>query len=151
LERDQKVDYLVVETTGLADPLPIILTFLRSEFRDRLRLDAIVTIVDAENFSVDLFDSQAAYNQLRYADFILLNKCDLTGEASLNAVEAKICRIKPGARVVRTTRSAVPLPLVLSVGLFDPDRYLDDPMVREADGHEHLATDGFGAVSFASD
>src|SRR5215813_5673237 len=62
LEREPKVDYLVVETTGVADPLPIILTFLRSEFRDRIRLDSIIAIADAGNFSLDLFDSEAARN-----------------------------------------------------------------------------------------
>src|SRR5215831_4420317 len=66
LERREPVDYVIVETTGLADPLPIILTFLRSEFRDRVRLDSVITVADAENFSLDLFDSPAAHNQFRY-------------------------------------------------------------------------------------
>ena len=55
LERQDKIDYLVVETTGLADPLPIALTFLGTELRDMTRLDSIVTVVDAENYSLDLF------------------------------------------------------------------------------------------------
>jgi len=54
LHRGDKVDYLVVESTGVADPLSIALTFLRSEFRDLVRLDSIVTIADADNFSLDL-------------------------------------------------------------------------------------------------
>ena len=73
----QRIDYLVVESTGLADPLPVVLTFMRPELRDRVRVDSIVTIADAANFSLDLFASKAAENQLRYADTILLNKCDL--------------------------------------------------------------------------
>ena len=77
LERREPLDHLIVETTGLADPLPVILTFLRSEFRDRVRVDLVVTLADAENFSLDLFDNQAARNQFRYADAVLLNKCDL--------------------------------------------------------------------------
>ena len=77
LERREPVDYLIVETTGLADPLPIILTFLRSEFRNRVRIDSVITLADAENFSLDFFDGLAAYNQFRYADVVLLNKCDL--------------------------------------------------------------------------
>ena len=56
--RDQRIDYLVVECTGLADPLPIVLTFLRPELRDRVRVDSIVTIADAANFSLDLFASK---------------------------------------------------------------------------------------------
>jgi len=57
LEREDRVDYLVVETTGLADPLPVALTFLGTELRDMTRLDSIVTVVDAENYSLDLFNS----------------------------------------------------------------------------------------------
>lgn len=51
LERDDRVDYMVIETTGVADPLPIILTFLGTELRDLTRLDSIVTVVDAETFT----------------------------------------------------------------------------------------------------
>ena len=84
------IDYLVVESTGLADPLPVALTFLRPEFRDRVRVDSIVTIADAANFSLDLFRSKAAHNQLRYADTILLNKCDLATAERLTSIEEKI-------------------------------------------------------------
>src|SRR6516165_793573 len=103
LEREEKFDHLVVETTGVADPLPIILTFLRSEFRDLVRIDSIIALADAANFSLDLFDSKAAYNQLRYADVILLNKCDLAGDACLDLLEVKIRGIRADARVIRTT------------------------------------------------
>jgi G3E family GTPase len=136
LERPEKVDYLVVETTGLADPLPVALTFLGTELRDLTRLDSIVTVVDAENYSLDLFNSQAAYNQLLYGDIILLNKCDLVDVARLDELEAKIREIKEGARIIRTTQARVPLPLVLSVGLFESDQYYDDRDHSHCD-HEH--------------
>jgi G3E family GTPase len=148
LERNQRVDYLVVETTGLADPLPIILTFLRSEFRDRVRLDAIVALVDGDNFSLDVCDSDAARQQLRYADIILLNKCDLGNQEGLDAVECKIRESRADARIIRTTRSAVPLPLVLDVGVFRPDQYRQ----TAHHGHNgHLTTDRFSSLSFAQD
>jgi G3E family GTPase len=133
LERQDKIDYLVVETTGLADPLPIALTFLGTELRDLTRLDSIVTVVDAENYSLDLFNSQAAYNQIAYGDIILLNKADLVDEADLDMLEVKIRDVKEGARILRTTRSQVPLPLILSVGLFESDRYFD----QAGKGHDH--------------
>ena len=57
---DLPADYLIIETTGLADPLPIMLTFLRTELRDRVRIDSVITLADAENFSLDLIDNQAA-------------------------------------------------------------------------------------------
>jgi len=136
LERSDKIDYLVVETTGLADPLPVALTFLGTELRDLTRLDSIVTLVDAENYSVDLFNSEAAYNQILYGDIILLNKTDLVDEADLDSLELKIRDIKEGARILRTTQSKVPLPLVLSVGLFESDKYYSSES-KEQDAHDH--------------
>lgn len=133
LERRDNIDYLVVETTGLADPLPIALTFLGTELRDMTRLDSIVTLVDAENYSLDLFNSQAAYNQILYGDIILLNKADLVDEADLDLLESKIRDVKEGARILRTTQSQVPLPLILSVGLFESDKYFEP----EDKGHDH--------------
>ncbi|MEM8611103.1 MAG: GTP-binding protein [Cyanobacteria bacterium P01_H01_bin.105] len=139
LERKEKIDYLVVETTGLADPLPVALTFLGTELRDLTRLDSIVTLVDAENYSVDLFNSQAAHNQIAYGDIILLNKTDLVDEGDLDSLELKVRDIKEGARILRTTQSQVPLPLILSVGLFESDKYFESSdKTDHADGdHEH--------------
>jgi G3E family GTPase len=159
LHRQEKIDYLVVESTGLADPLPVVLTFLRSEFRELVRVDSVITIADAVNFSLDLFAGKAPRNQLRYADTILLNKCDLAAAEQLRSIEEKICAIRQGVRIVRTTRCEVPLPLILSVGLFQSDRYFVDRPGREPDvgdrdldcDHAHLTNDGFDSVSFAID
>lgn len=175
LERPEKIDYLVVETTGLADPLPVALTFLGTELRDMTRLDSIVTVVDCENFSLDLFNSQAAYSQIAYGDIILLNKIDLVDEADVDGLEVRIRDIKDGARILRTTKAQVPLQLLLSVGLFESDRYFQteeehshehhdhhhhDHHHHDCDGdHEHhhhhhsnhLENDGFTSVSFQSD
>jgi G3E family GTPase len=149
LERDDKVDYLVVESTGVADPLPIVLTFLRSEFRDLVRLDSIVTIADAGGFSLDLFASEAARNQLRYADTILLNKCDLANGEYLRSIEEKIRGVRNRARILRATRCAVPLPLILDVELLQPERF------ERADHSDcdtaHLVNDGFETHSFEAD
>ena len=144
LRREKKLDYLVVETTGVADPLPIALTFLRPEFRERVRVDAIVALADAENFGAGGIAGQAARNQLRYADIVLLNKCDRVGAARLDAIEAEIAAAANGARIARTVRAGIALPLLLSVGLFEPGRYFAAP------DHHHLAADGFEAVSFES-
>ncbi|NEQ49208.1 MAG: GTP-binding protein [Leptolyngbya sp. SIO3F4] len=138
LERKDKIDYLVVETTGLADPLPVALTFLGTELRDLTRLDSIVTVVDSENYSVDLFSSQAAYNQIAYGDIILLNKADLVGEGDLERLELKVQDIKEGARILRTTQSKVPLQLILSVGLFESDKYFEP---TKQGTHDHGAHD----------
>ncbi len=142
LERPDNVDYLVVETTGLADPLPVALTFLGTELRDLTRLDSIVTVVDCENFSLDLFNSEAAYSQIAYGDTILLNKVDLVDEADVDALEVRIHDIKKDARILRTTRSQVQLPLVLSVGLFESDQYFETAASKPEHHHHHHHHDG---------
>ena len=134
LERPEKLDYMVVETTGLADPLPVALTFLGTELRDMTRLDSIITLVDAANYSMDLFNSEAAYSQILYGDVILLNKTDLVNEADLDSLEVKIRDVKKDARIMRTRESQVALPLILSVGLFESDKYFEE---IEADNHDH--------------
>jgi G3E family GTPase len=176
LERPEKIDYLVVETTGLADPLPVALTFLGTELREMTRLDSIVTMVDCANFSLDLFNSQAALSQITYGDIIVLNKTDLVDEGDVDSLEIRIRDMKQGARILRTSKSQVPLPLILSVGLFESDKYFDteeehhdhdhhdhdhdhcdhdhDHHHHDHDHHDHsnhLEVDGFTSISFASD
>ena len=136
----RQVDYLVVETTGLADPLPVALTFLGTELRDMTRLDSIVTVVDAENYSLDLFNSEAAQNQVAYGDTILLNKTDLVDDARLEYLESSLRKVKADARILRTQQSKVPLPLILSVGLFDSERYFDESGDQDH-GHSHKGHD----------
>jgi G3E family GTPase len=142
--RPEPVDHIIVETTGIADPLPVALTFVRSEFREAVRLDAIVAVADAEQFSLDLFDSVAARNQLRQADAILVNKCDCVSEQQRGSIEQQLRSISPDARILRTIRCSVPLPLILDVDLF---RAPPSP----GHTHTHLVSDGFVAVSFASE
>ena len=137
LEREDKVDYLVVETTGVADPLPVALTFLGTELREMTRLDSIVTLVDSENFSIDLFNSEAAYNQIAYGDIILLNKTDLVDSADVDVLEARLRDIKADARILRTEKSQVSLPLILSVGLFESDKYYSSEEKDHSHDHDH--------------
>ncbi len=137
LARSEQIDYLVVETTGLADPLPVALTFLGTELRDLTRLDSIITLVDAENFSLDLFNSEAAQSQITYGDIILLNKVDLVDEADVDLLEVRIREMKEGARIIRTSKSAVSLPMILSVGLFESDKYLETPGKHDEHHHDH--------------
>jgi len=80
LERESKVDYLVIETTGVADPLPIILTFLSTELKFLTRIDSVITVVDAAAFDEKHFESDAAFSQVRYGDMVILNKIDLASE-----------------------------------------------------------------------
>ncbi|MEB3336530.1 MAG: GTP-binding protein [Leptolyngbyaceae bacterium] len=179
LERQEPVDYLVIETTGVADPLPILLTFLGSELRDFTRLDSILTLVDGETFTPEHFESDAALNQLVYGDIILLNKTDLAAVEQVERLESYIHRLKPGAKILRSQYGQVPLPLILDVGYNDPKAYaqmLETQPAPHAHDHsepdhsehhhdpghhhdhhdhphhsQHLANDGFVSVSFTSD
>ncbi len=174
LDRPEKVDYLIVETTGLADPLPVALTFLGTELRDMTRLDSIVSMVDCANFSLDLFDSEAAQSQIAYGDIIVLNKTDLVDEGEVDSLENRIRDIKESARILRTKKSQVSLPLILSVGLFESDKYFEHQEVEHHHHHDHdhhhhdhpdhdhdhhhhdhhshhLENDGFTSISFESD
>jgi G3E family GTPase len=136
LDRPEPVDYLVVETTGLADPLPVAMTFLGSDLRDLTRLDSIITLVDAENFSEDLLDGEVARAQIVYSDMILLNKCDLVEESRIEALERQLRTIKTDARILRSVKGEVPLPLILSVGLFESDKVVAKQDHDNCD-HEH--------------
>lgn len=166
LERRERIDCLVVETTGIADPLPIALTFIGSELRDFTRLDSILTLVDVETFTPDHFDSEAAFNQISFGDITLLNKTDLVSEERVNDLEQHIREIKDRARILRSQYGKVPLSLILDVGLSQPESYLtsevsshnhhDHEHHHENDEPEHhhshhLENDGFVSVSFQSD
>ena len=164
LEREDNIDYLVIETTGIADPLPIMLTFLGTELRDLTKLDSVITVVDSEVFTPEHYESDAALKQITYADVILLNKTDLTTPEKLEELEAYIHDVKAGARILHTRYGEVALPLILDVDLTPIDEYTSK--VQE-DTHEHhhdhdhehhhhhhsnhLENDGFVSVSFQSD
>jgi G3E family GTPase len=163
LEREDPIDYLVIETTGVADPLPIILTFLGTELRDLTNLDSIITVVDAEAFDEKHFDSEAALRQITYGDIILLNKIDLVKPEKIQELEDFIHDIKHGAKILHTQYGEVALPLILDVGLTPKDKYIaiDDEDTHKHEHHhehehhhhhsDHLDNDGFVSISFQSD
>jgi G3E family GTPase len=172
LERPEPLDYIVVETTGLADPLPVAMTFLGSELRDQTRLDSIITLIDAENFDQSVLDTQVGRAQVVYGDILMLNKCDLVAEEQLQTVEQRLRDVKNDARILRASQGDVPLPLLLSVGLFETDKvspqhshhdhshshhdhshshHDHSHSHHDHDHSDHLAVDGFTSLSFQSD
>ncbi len=170
LERREQLDYLVVETTGIADPLPIAVTFLSTELRGKTRLDSIITVVDCDNFYVKTKEeSIAAKQQITYGDVILLNKTDLVESQVVAKIEDKIRQQRPNARILRTVKGNVSLPLILSVGLFESDGYFQEE-ISHSHHHEHahhhhhhehnhghhhhsahLHEDGFTSLSFETE
>ncbi|MGB3190313.1 MAG: GTP-binding protein, partial [Limnoraphis sp.] len=147
LEREEQVDYMVIETTGVADPLPIILTFLGTELRELTRLDSIITLVDAEAFTPEHFESEAALKQITYGDVVIFNKTDLASSEKVEELERYIKTVKPSARILQTQQAKIPLPLILDVNLTPVEQY---QTAEEHHHSPHLQTDGFISVSFQS-
>ena len=140
LEREDRVDYMIIETTGVADPLPIALTFLGTELRDLTSLDSIITMVDAEAFTPDHFESEAALQQITYADITILNKTDLASPEQLETLEAYIGDIKTKPRILHSQQGQVPLPLILDVGYNNPEAYADlvqEEIEQTEHDHDH--------------
>ena len=134
-----KLDAIIVETTGLADPAPVAQTFFMDENVGRkTKLDAVVTVADAKWLSERLKDAPEAKNQIAFADVILINKTDLVSTDELSDVEARIRGINPYAKLHRTERAKIPLDAVLGRNAFDLDRILDlEPAFLEGEEHDH--------------
>jgi G3E family GTPase len=140
MRRPGRFDAILVETTGLADPVPVAQTFfMDDDVRARTRLDAVVALVDAKHLPLRLKDSREAEDQIAFADVVLLNKTDLVSAEELEQVEATIRAINPSARIHRTTRAGIDLSEVLDRGAFDLQRALEnDPHFLDADDeHDH--------------
>ncbi len=137
LERAEKLDYLIVETTGLADPLPVAMTFAAGDLREKVRLDSIITVIDGENFDFEINNTSVAYSQILYGDILLLNKSDLANEKKLKKIEAFINKIKKEPRILRSTNSEVALHTIMSVGLFETDTFEFEKNKKNAEQNSH--------------
>ncbi|WP_417435545.1 CobW family GTP-binding protein [Hoeflea sp.] len=139
MRRPGRFDAIIVETTGLADPVPVAQTFFMDEdVRAKTRLDAVVALVDARHLPARLKDSREAEDQIAFADVVILNKTDLVSPEELESVERTVRAINPSARIHRTERAAVPLDAVLDRGAFDLSRALEnDPHFLDHDHPDH--------------
>jgi G3E family GTPase len=106
---EPQVDHLIVETTGLADPLPVGLTFLQTKLRSRTSLDAVVTVVDCANFALDLFKSDAAMAQIVHGD--VRRPCDRERN---RLAGAENLAIRPRTRILRAEYGRVPHVVMLA-------------------------------------
>jgi G3E family GTPase len=115
-------DYILIETTGIADPGPVAQTFVNIPALQRfVQLDAIITVVDAEQIFKQMEETEVASEQIAMADFVLLNKTDLVDEAQAGRVSEKIRALNPHTRILRTRQSEVPLDELLDIHAFDVD------------------------------
>lgn len=125
MKRRDKFDYILIETTGLADPGPVAQTFfMDEEVQAKTAIDGIVTLVDAKHVLLH-WDSHEVQEQIAFADVILLNKTDLVTEAELDALERRIRKMNAAAQVYRTRNSQIEMERVLNVGGFNLDRVLE--------------------------
>lgn len=141
MKRRNKFDHLVIETTGLADPAPVIQTFFVDEdMKDKIALDAVVTVVDAKHIQQH-WEADEAQEQIAFADVILLNKTDLVTPQDLEELESKIKAMNGMAKIYRTQNSELSMDALLGVQAFDLDRALEiDPEFLNEDAHEHDET-----------
>ena len=178
LARQGRFDQLVIESTGISEPMPVAATF-EWEFEDGFQLgqlatlDTMVTVVDASTFLTELAKGEALSDrqmaagegdarsiadlltdQVEFADVLLLNKTDLVNVNQLGAVEALLRRLNPTAKLIRTRDGVVDLDQVLSTGLFDPIAAARAPGWDEelANGHSPETEEyGIGSMTFRSE
>ncbi len=139
MKRRDKFDHLVIETTGLADPAPVIQTFFVDEdVQAQTYLDAVVTVVDAKHIAQH-WEADEAQEQIAFADIVLLNKVDLVTPAELDQLEQRIRGMNAMAKIYRTHDAVVDMDVILGVRAFDLDRTLEiDPgFLTEDHAHDH--------------
>lgn len=178
LARQGRFDQLVIESTGISEPMPVAATF-SWEFEDGFslgqlaRLDTLVTVVDASTFLTEIARGEALadrqmsagegdsrcvadllVDQVEFADVILLNKTDLVTPATLGTVETLVRRLNPSANLIHTDHGVVDLSTVLDTGLFDPIAAAEAPGWDEeiADGHAPETEEyGISSMTFRAD
>ncbi len=140
MRRPGRFDAIIVETTGLADPVPVAQTFFMDEdVRSKTELDAVIALVDAKHLPLRLKDSREAEDQIAFADVVLVNKTDLVTAEELASVEATIRAINPYAVIYRTKRSDIALEKILDRGAFDLSRALEnDPHFLDHEDSDHV-------------
>ncbi len=147
MKRRDKFDHLVIETTGLADPAPVIQTFFMDEdVQAQTFLDSVVTVVDAKHIDQH-WEAEEAQEQIAFADVILLNKTDLVTSKNLDDLEEKIRGMNALTKIYRTRNAELSMDSLLGIGAFDLDRALEiDPEFLNELAHEHDETVGSVAI-----
>ncbi|OWQ85656.1 hypothetical protein CDN99_21470 [Roseateles aquatilis] len=173
LAEEDRFDHLLIESTGISEPMPIAATFDFTDeqgrsLKDLAHIDTMVTVVDAFNLLRD-FDSedflsdrgavagdddgrrlvQLLVEQIEFANVIVVSKTDLVGLAQLERVHALLHALNPDAEIIDARRGDVPLDQVLGTGLFDLERAEAMPRwVKALEGHDHSEADEYGIASF---
>nr|MBX2835268.1 GTP-binding protein [Gammaproteobacteria bacterium] len=152
LQRSEDFDGILIETTGLADPGPVIQTFfVDDDLRGRVSLDQVVTLVDCKHFLDKVEQSHEAEEQVAFADLVILNKTDLVSDTELETVKSKVLELNAQAELVLSEQSNVPIEKILHRGAFDLDRILEiEPGLLEEDPEDHEHDDTITSFSFST-
>ncbi|CDG83246.1 zinc metallochaperone GTPase ZigA [Janthinobacterium agaricidamnosum] len=173
LAAEERFDYLLIESTGVGEPMPVAATFDFEDedgncLNDVARIDTMVTVVDAANLLAD-FGSEASLaergevagedddrqlanlltDQIEFANVIVVNKVDMVDAAELKRVLGVVKALNPLARIVETNHSKVPLDAILDTGLFDLEQASNMPgWAQELAGVHTPETEAYGISSF---
>jgi len=152
ISRPEKPEYILLEASGVADPSGIAMTFAIPTFRDRIRLDSIISIVDTEQVFMDAGNPYLTIlklQQIGFSDMVILNKVDLVDDEQLQKVKDWISSKMRRVRMVEAVQCDVPLEILLAVGRFDPQQLVEADHGHHQDtinhGHE------FSTWSFETD
>jgi G3E family GTPase len=147
LSRGGSFDCIVIETTGVANPGPVIQTFFIDHvLKARTILDSVTTVVDARHIGLRLGDSPAAAEQIAFADQIVLNKTELAGGDELRAIEARLRKLNPMAPIHHAQRAVVSLDKLLGRRGFDNQQLLS----LQSEPFDTSHDDRIGSVSLSS-
>jgi G3E family GTPase len=145
LEHRDKFDTLMIETTGLADPAPVVQSFFVDErIKHEYQLNGVVTVVDAKHIFQQLGNSPEAKEQIAFADMVLLNKTDLINPEDLPELEFKLRNLNGAARVCQTRNSDIDIATVLDL------RSLDIEVRAEKHDHNHKHTEDIETVAIST-
>ena len=147
MARSEQPEYILLEASGVADPSGIALTFMDDGMRDRIRLDSIMCVVDAEQVFAAPEMMELKLRQVAFADMLILNKVDLVTPAEIERIKAWLDDRFHRYRLVEASGGNVPLEILLSVGRFDPSR-LDAAPPCEEPGHLPTVTIAIVAITF---
>lgn len=137
---EMRLDRVLIETTGLADPAPVIQTFFADPFiHAHFRLDAMLTVLDAEHAMRQLDAHEAAREQVAFADVLLIGKRDLADEKQFSGLVQRLIRINPRAVIHALSHGDVPMNVIVDVNAFNLTSLLEiDPgFLDEAHHHHH--------------
>ena len=122
MARPEQPEYILLEASGVADPSGIALTFMDEAMRDRIRLDSIMCVVDAEQIFAAPEMMELKLRQVAFADMLILNKVDLVTPEEIERIKAWLDDRFHRYRLVEASGGNVPLEILVSVGRFDPSR-----------------------------